>query len=291
MKIKLILITLSVITLYSCKKGKPEITPEPVRYSKIESFLTPYENEQLVPSKRFLLSSKSFDNSGHLTLYLYRVFGTDLVDTVDNTLQKSTYKYENNRIVEEDVLSIAKAIHQVDVKVKLTYTSKGDTSEVTIYDNQTSKLSGRYVYFYGSNGMKSKITCYSVTDEVGSPAGTEFYSHFFKYDDNKNIIELSEILPDAKNTVNYTIKYVYNSKNNLIKATNITYHFGPYYEGQYQYDEKGRIVEYTKTHNPGVPESWSTRFVNSYNNDGQLSKQILYSGTFQIGIIEYFYIK
>ncbi|HYK77650.1 MAG TPA: hypothetical protein VEV16_11795 [Daejeonella sp.] len=290
MKRKLALLALSIIILASCKKNELNLTPQSVKYSKIESFFTPFDygKRQLDPSKKFLFTSQSFNSSGDLILSFHRVLDYQDVDTTFNILVKTTYKYENGRLVEKNVLrDKGLVISPMDDRLTFTYTHEGDTAEVKRYNNKTGKLGMRFTYTYGNNGMKSRITYYSSLD--GYSADSEDSSDFFKYDNKKNIIERSSIVAGRENPYK-TIQYSYNSKNHLIEAGIPGIY--PSYEGQYTYDEKGRITEYIRKDNPYSAFYKIYRFVNSYNSNGLLSKKAFYTNSdLLVGVEEYVYTK
>ena len=301
---RVIFLLLSILLLVSCKKNDPKLPIESVRFSKIESVFTPYEypDGELLTSKSFLFTSESYDKNGNLTFSMNRNFGYSNLDTVNNGLVKITYKYESKRLVEKIALSPTDAIIPFNNKTVYTYTSKGDTAEVKWYDNNTNELTGRLGYTNGTNGKPSRIIYYRISDdENGHAAGSEYYSIFLKYDNNKNIIERSQIVPYVEHPDNFTKQYSYNSKNDLIKGEyfidpndpNII-SVQPFYEAEYTYDEKGRITEFKKTeatyiNNYRVRTAY--RFVNKYNDDGLLSSQLYYINSVKYGIFEYTYTK
>ncbi len=301
---KLSLLALSIILLASCKKNDPDIPIESVKFSKIESVFTPYQypDGELIPSKAFLFTSDSYDKNGNLTFSMNRSFGYTNFDTLESKLVNITYKYENHRLVEKNSATAANGSFSFNNKIIYTYTNKGDTAEVRYYNNNTNILTNRLGYTYGSNGKPSRITYYRISDDGnGHAAGSEYYSILLKYDNNKNIIERSKIVPYVEHPANFTIQYSYNSKNDLIKAEDFIdpndpniISVQPFYEAQYTYDEKGRITEFKKTeatyiNNYRVLTVY--RFVNNYNDGGLLSSQLYYINSVKYGIFEFTYTK
>jgi len=296
MKIKLTLTALLFTMFISCKKHTDEISviQPPIKFSKIESFFTPYKNGQPITSETFIFSNKTFDENGNLTSSLHRFLRYSDFDLRTNTLIRTTYKYDNGRLIEKDALELNSQLFDIDNKFTYSYTNNGDTAEINRYDNKTGQLQNRKGYIYGSNGKKSRIIDYRVSDDEYGVAGSEFYSEFYKYDNNKNIIECAVIIPNIPNAINYTKTYTYNSKNDLLTASS-TYSVTPYFEAKYTYNEKGLITEYIEISYSGSLKPNSTnRFVNTYQ-DGLLSKQTLYkkynTEYYLAGVFEYVYTK
>jgi hypothetical protein len=97
MKPSLMLLILLLIVSSACRTtGQVNKEPQETghKYSKIEQFYTPVENGTPIAAKRKPYSERQFDNNGNLTEFIFRPY---------ETFEKSvnTYKYENNRRVEQ----------------------------------------------------------------------------------------------------------------------------------------------------------------------------------------------
>jgi hypothetical protein len=250
----MLLILLLIVSSACRTTGQVNKEPQATghKYSKIEQFYTPVENGTPIAAKRKPYSERQFDNNGNLTEFIFRPY---------ETFEKSvnTYKYENNRRVE-----------QMDdgIRTLCTYNNNGDTLEVKQYGHKQyggeNTVTQRSVYTYGSNRKKAMETIYErITDKV-------IHKNIYTYN-NLNLVvrhQYISLLPEVR--VDYTAIYTYNSRGNVTKVEVDMPGMDLTAESNYVYNDKGWIMESTTKYNRN-PDP--VRHIYSYNADGLIVKE------------------
>lgn len=256
MKANLIFTLIALAALCSCKKNKENPSPDPVpeifKYSKIQSFYTPYADNKPSTDKSYQYSLKEYDSHGNITLSMRRLW-VEHPDSTKNPKQISTFKYENNRPVEETTASY---------RYTCKYNKEGDTLELQVL-LITGQQMERYVYSYGSNGKKSQVVLHNPN------TGKDYYKYVYKYDDRKNIIEMQALQTGPPETLVSSISMSYDDHNNILKRWSNTVNVFTSLNCQYVYNSRGWILELFKEEHG----FYYTKHVNTYHEDGRLDKQ------------------
>ncbi|WP_285058070.1 hypothetical protein [Pedobacter ginsengisoli] len=240
------------------------------KYSKIKQFYTPIENGTPNASKRKPYSESQFDNNGNLINYIFMSYDSAFGKRVE------TYKYENNRKVEQ----MADGIRSL-----CTYNNSGDTLEVKEYGRkeygEENTLIRRSLYAYGSNGKKSVVTIYAGLTDTVTVKTTYTYN-------DRNLPmqqQYSSFLPAER--VEGTVINTYDSSDKIIKRELDASQMKFNEQTNYVYDDKGRVVECTSKYNV---DPNPTKHIYSYNAEGLVVKDhYFWSGN--EAIIDYVYTR
>ena len=199
---KIILATLSVLCLVSCKQSekKNDLTEENLKgkvksikgntYEAIDKFgqiekgdvLDAYFN--IYNEKGNKIEDNSYDSDGSLEYkYTYKY------DKKENKIEENFYIYGGLN---------SKSIYK--------YNEKGNKIELNVYDSD-GRLVSKYTYKYDEKGNMIEENWYNSDGRLNSKTT-------YKYDEKGNNIEENNYDSDGRLGKNYTYKYEYDKNNN-----------------------------------------------------------------------------
>lgn len=218
-----------------------------------------------------LVSSLNYSEDGEL-VYSYKaeydkdgnIISEERIDKEIGNESKC-YKYNDGLLIEEDITNIDGG----EEKIIREYNENGDIILQTSYD-EDGEIIEKMIYTY-KDGLLAKIE-YDYDGDI-TP-----YQRFY-YDDNKNVIKLTETNLDEKDldTVNE-----YDDKNRLTKKISYNEYRSIESTETYEYDDKDRVIN-----NIRKSKGSSLIFKFSYLEDNSLlSQEITYANGAPFMLIE-----
>lgn len=222
-----------------------------------------------------IIASLNYDEEGNL-IYSYKSEYDDNGNLIfeernDDELGTETREliYEDGLLVEENITTAESGKE----RIVREYNENGNIAVQTSYDDD-GEVMEKVIYTY-EDGDLAKIE-YDYDGEIMP------YQQFY-YDDNKNVIKVTETNLDEKklDTINE-----YDDKNRLIKKVSYNEYKGVDSTDTYEYDDNGRVV-----YNARSSKGNSFIFRYSYLEDNILLKQdITYADGSPFMLIENTYV-
>ncbi len=151
------------------------------------------------------------------------------------------------------------------------YNESGDISEMTAYKSD-GKIEGKWIYIYEKNKM--------TRNNYGSE-GNLYSNYISTYNDKGELIEYKHL--DFENRkYNYTINYIYNTKQNTKTEVNKSYYSSELEDIKWfsKYNKSGDLIIKT------LDDSYITKYEYDYDEHNNWTKKIEFSDVFPEFITE-----